>query len=115
MSLDRKKILILLYEDLQIEKTARAMYREQVNRTFDPEIERLLDGMIKAEEKHVKLLEDAIRGLTETIEASPDQKRCAHCGGLIVYDPYTEDIDGVKYYFHAKACAEAFKQKPRQK
>jgi hypothetical protein len=37
--------------------------------------------------------------------------KCAFCGGLIAYEPYLETIDGKKLSFHAKACADAYKNK----
>jgi hypothetical protein len=36
--------------------------------------------------------------------------KCAFCGGTIMYKPYAETIDGKKLKFHAKACADAFKE-----
>ena len=39
----------------------------------------------------------------------PKDRRCAYCGGVIVYEPYTEKIGGKKYSFHAKECSVAFK------
>jgi len=39
------------------------------------------------------------------------QFRCAFCGGIIVEEPYIEEINGVKYYFHGKACADGFKER----
>lgn len=42
------------------------------------------------------------------------QLRCAFCGGIIVEEPYVEEINGVKYYFHGKACAEGYKEKLRK-
>jgi hypothetical protein len=38
-------------------------------------------------------------------------KKCAFCGGVIAYEPYTEVINGQKMSFHAKACADALKKK----
>jgi len=42
------------------------------------------------------------------------QLRCAFCGGIIVEEPYVEEINGVKYYFHGKACADGYKEKLRK-
>ena len=39
----------------------------------------------------------------------PVENKCAFCSGAIAYGPHFETIDGKKFAFHAKACAEAYK------
>ena len=39
------------------------------------------------------------------------EKKCAFCSGVIAYEPYWETIDGKKTPFHAKACADSYKEK----
>lgn len=38
------------------------------------------------------------------------QGRCAFCGGLIVEEPYLEEVEGEWLLFTAKECAEAYKR-----
>jgi len=40
-----------------------------------------------------------------------EQKKCAFCGGAIAYEPFYETVGGKKLAFHAKACADAYKEK----
>ncbi len=39
------------------------------------------------------------------------ERKCTYCGAIIVYEPYVEAIGGKEYAFHAKPCADAFKQR----
>lgn len=38
------------------------------------------------------------------------QLKCAFCGAPIADEPYVEEIEGMKMFFSARACADAFKQ-----
>ena len=38
------------------------------------------------------------------------EEKCAFCGGAIMYKPYVETIGGKEFKFHAKACADAYKE-----
>ena len=39
------------------------------------------------------------------------QFKCAFCGGIVVQEPYVDNVNGEKFYFHTKDCADAFKER----
>jgi len=42
------------------------------------------------------------------------EQKCGFCGGVIANEPYYETIAGEKLAFHAKACADALKEKGKK-
>ena len=39
------------------------------------------------------------------------QFKCAFCGGIVVQEPYVDNVNGERLYFHTKDCADAFKER----